>query len=258
MNHASPDRARADDAPARVPTPEQLELYVQPVVRLGDRRIVGWEALVRGSNAVGVMRTPADFIPRAEQSGEIHEIGQWVLQESLGWLRGHAGPGRTVAVNVSALQFEHPEFVELVAQALSDADVAGERLILELTESVQLTDRAHARAVVDALRDIGVRVAIDDVGAGFADAELVRTLPAAVLKLDRSIVARMSMTGARAAVRRWVELANGCGMSVVAEGIQTAEDSAAAYELGCRFGQGTLYGPPVPAWSVEVPSPCGC
>ncbi|WP_433072900.1 putative bifunctional diguanylate cyclase/phosphodiesterase [Dactylosporangium sp. CA-052675] len=231
---------------------DELELHYQPTVELRTGTIVGFEALVRWRHPVRGMISPIDFIPLAESTGLIRPLGQWVLAEAsrqaVAW--GAADPARelTMAVNVSGVQFDQPDLPEIVAQVLAATGLPAERLCLEMTESVLMTDTEENLAVLLSLKDIGVRLAIDDFGTGYSSLAYLRRFPVDTLKIDRSFVERLSGTTPDAALARTiVQLGQSLGMSTVAEGIEEYAQFLALRRMGCDLAQGYYFSRPLPA-----------
>ena len=229
---------------------EELTLAYQPVVALATGATEGVEALLRWRTAEGEPIAPSDFIPIAEASGLIVPLGAWVLERAcadvapLGEL--------TVAVNVSAVQLRTENFVGQVAATLARTGLAPRRLVLELTESSLMDDVDDAREIFGALRRLGVRIAIDDFGTGFSSLSTLADLPIDMLKVDRSFVAAMTSSPAHGAlVGGVVSLADGLGLPLVAEGVETAEQLAALRALGCAYAQGYHLGRPGPLAEIS-------
>jgi diguanylate cyclase (GGDEF)-like protein len=227
-----------------------LEVHYQPVVMLPGRQVIGFEALARLRDAEGALVSPCDFIPVAEESGLIVELGRQVLVHAVaGAALWRAGPSAlataTVSVNVSPIQLEQPNIVEVVRGILADHDVPGSALILEITESTVASPGIPS--VIERLSAFGIRIAIDDFGTGFATLDTLRRIPAHMLKLDRSFVAGVTSDSAdRAIVRVVADLADSLGMSLVAEGVETEEQADALLLLGCGAMQGYLFAHPGP------------
>jgi diguanylate cyclase (GGDEF)-like protein/PAS domain S-box-containing protein len=226
-----------------------LELAYQPIVDLARDEATGVEALLRWT-LDGKAIPPAEFIPLAEASGLIVQLGAWVLERAcadVAPLRSPSGEPLRVSVNVSAVQLRSAGFTAQVAEALVRTGLAPERLTLELTESAVVEDVAAVSELFSALRTLGVRISVDDFGTGFSSLASLADLPVDALKLDRSFIAAMDEGGSREAlVAGVVSLAERLGLSIVAEGIETAAQLAALRRLGCRFGQGFHLGRPGP------------
>ncbi len=244
-HHPSPRVAPGPDLDA-TPRVDELRLFVQPLVDLAGRHVAGWEALVRWELPCGGFVDPGAFIPAAERSGAIHGIGAWVLARAVAW-RSARSPDQVVGVNTSAVQLERADFADSVARCLDTHGLPADRLVVELTETARITDLRALVATMERLRALGASVAIDDAGCGFSDEALIRALPADVLKLDEALIGGLPGHDDLESAARWVELASELGMRVVAEGIRTEDQARMVRALGCAWGQGDLYGPPVPA-----------
>ena len=234
----------------------ELRLAFQPLVELATGRIVGVEALVRWQHPLKGLIQPDAFIPLAEETGLILPIGRWVLEEACrqgrAWQERHQG-APIVSVNLSACQFQQPDLVEDVAQALRASGLERGRLKLEITESAMMADPDAAIATLRRLKDLGVRIAIDDFGTGYSSLGRLRRFPVDLLKVDRAFVAGLGHEAEDAAiVRAVVGLARALGLGVVAEGVETGAQLAWLRELGCELGQGFYFGPPVPAEAIAA------
>ncbi|WP_305787432.1 putative bifunctional diguanylate cyclase/phosphodiesterase [Symbioplanes lichenis] len=219
----------------------EFRLQYQPLVRLDSGEVAGAEALIRWHSGTRGLVSPADFIPIAEESGLIVDIGQWVLETSAAqvasWRRTY--PDLTLNVNVSGHQLVHPRFAANVTRALAVAGLPSSAVTLELTESVLMTDPDAAVASLSSLRELGVQLSIDDFGTGYSSLAYLRELPVDELKIDRAFIARAELTGEDLAlVRTIVELGHILGLRVVAEGIENAAQLEALRRLGCSYGQG--------------------
>ncbi|GAA3243126.1 putative bifunctional diguanylate cyclase/phosphodiesterase [Dactylosporangium siamense] len=231
---------------------DELELHYQPTIELRSGTIIGFEALVRWRHPVRGMISPADFIPLAESTGLIRPLGQWVLAEAsrqcVEW--GAYDPDRvlTMAVNVSGRQFDQPDLPAIVAGVLADTGLPAERLCLEMTESVLMTDTEENLAVLLSLKEIGVKLAIDDFGTGYSSLAYLRRFPVDTLKIDRSFVERIGGATPDAALARTiVQLGQSLGMATVAEGIEQYAQFLALRRMGCDLAQGYYFSRPLPA-----------
>jgi diguanylate cyclase (GGDEF)-like protein/PAS domain S-box-containing protein len=233
-----------------------LELAYQPIVDLGRGEATGVEALLRWTLADGTRIPPAEFIPLAESSGLIVELGAWVLERAcadVAPLATPSGEPLRVSVNVSAIQLRAPGFPGQVAGALERTGLAPSRLTLELTESVVVDDVVSVSEAFDDLRTLGVLIAVDDFGTGFSSLASLADLPIDALKLDRSFIAAMDGGGSREAlVAGVISLADRLGLPIVAEGIETAEQLATLRRLGCAFAQGYHLGRPAPLTALAA------
>ncbi len=223
-----------------------LELYYQPLVQTSSERIVGFEALLRWNHPARGPISPARFIPIAEDAGLIAPIGEWTLRTACHHLAAWPEPVR-VAVNISALQFANPALPGIVTSALAAAGVAPTRLQLEITESVFLNDADGAEAMCAALKRIGIRLALDDFGAGYSSLGYLRNAPFDTIKIDRSFVRGATVAGSRngAIISSIVSLAEALGMTTTAEGVETADELHLVRRLGCSHVQGYVYEKPL-------------
>jgi diguanylate cyclase (GGDEF)-like protein/PAS domain S-box-containing protein len=228
---------------------DQLFLYVQPQ-HDARGRMTGGEALLRWRHPTRGMVPPDQFIALAEASGIITELGAWVLRSGcgiLGRLR-RAGLDLTLAINISPAQFSHPGFVEEVAQVLEETGAPADRLILEITEGLLITDVNRAAERLKELVELGVRFSIDDFGTGFSSLAYLRQLPLYEIKIDRSfIVGLPNDTASVGIVCSILSMGSHLGLHVVAEGVETQEQSHFLNANHCPSQQGWLHGRPMPA-----------
>jgi diguanylate cyclase (GGDEF)-like protein len=225
-------------------------LHYQPIVELDSGRTVGFEALLRWPHPTRGMVSPVTFIPLAEESGLIVELGSWVLHTAVhaaaGWARLNPGQPPYVSVNVSVRQLRTPDFVAHVLRELEASGLPPERLTLEITESLLLGEHGQIPAEVARLRENGIKVSIDDFGTGFSSLSYLHQVPVDVLKLDKSFVDTMTTSERQhALVRGILQLAGTLELPVVAEGIETAAEHRLLAEAGCAYGQGFLFARPL-------------
>jgi diguanylate cyclase (GGDEF)-like protein/PAS domain S-box-containing protein len=230
---------------------DRFVVHHQPIVRLEDGCVVGFEALVRLRDEHGRLVPPGRFLPVAEQSGLVVPMGAWVLREScrtVARLRRETGRPLTTSVNLAPRQAARPDLLDTVSAALADACLPPEALVLELTESALLeADRSTLGQLLE-LRQGGVGIALDDFGTGYSSLTYLRRLPVSHLKVDRSFVQGMVTSRSdRAIVRAVTGLADDLGLGWVAEGIETPQQRDAVQALGRGYGQGFLFGRPVAA-----------
>jgi EAL domain-containing protein (putative c-di-GMP-specific phosphodiesterase class I) len=224
----------------------ELRLVYQPVVTLGDGRIIGVEALLRWHHPVRGVIAPMRFIPIAERNGLIIPIGAWVLHEACLQLAAWGDDSLTMAVNVSARQLGTSDLVETVSSALEGSGIEPGRLCLEITETAMMADPAALSATLTTLKGLGVRLAVDDFGIGYASLRQLRELlPVDILKIDKSFVDGITSDADDAAiVEGVVRLAHSLGLQAVAEGVETAEQLAMLRAWSCQAGQGYHFARP--------------
>ena len=223
-----------------------FELYYQPVVHTVTERITGFEALLRWNHPTRGWLPPSKFIPVAEDSGLIAQIGEWALRTACADLANWPEPVR-VAVNVSPLQFANPSLPAIITQALAAAQVNPARLELEITESVFLNDDEGIEAVFAALKRVGVRLALDDFGTGYSALGYLKKAPFDKIKIDQSFVRGATVDGSRngAIISSIVSLAEALGMETTAEGVETLDELDLVRSLGCSHVQGHIYDQPL-------------
>jgi diguanylate cyclase (GGDEF)-like protein len=230
-------------------------LYYQPQVDMESGHIVGAEALVRWQHPEFGLVGPVDFIPIAEKTGLIIPMGQWVLEraceQTKAWQK--AGLQRlSIAVNLSARQFQQQDMVKMIAQVLKQTRLDPNYLELEITESYAMQNADFTIAVLRDLKKMGVRVSIDDFGTGYSSLSYLKQFPIDTLKIDRSFVRDLSAVTSDAAIAEAViALAHSLKLVVVAEGVETREQLAILKRHGCDRMQGYLFSPPVPADQFE-------
>jgi diguanylate cyclase (GGDEF)-like protein len=231
----------------------QLHLVYQPILRVPHGPIEGVEALIRWDHPTLGIIPPVKFIPLAEESGLIVEIGDWVLDEALRqlteWRRQGFGDGCHVAVNLSAAQLRDGEIAGRVQQALERYELDGDSLCLELTESVVMDDPSAAMSVLQDLRRLGIHLAIDDFGTEYSSLAYLKRFPVTALKIDRSFVSSLDEDDSSDAtlIAAIVAMAQALGITTIAEGVETPAQADRLRELGCDSVQGYLYSRPVRA-----------
>jgi len=223
----------------------QIRLNFQPLIdRAGG--LTGFEALLRWNHPVHGEIPPSDFIPMAERSGHILELGRWALGEACRNCVSWNGDGMdlSIAVNVSAVQFEQEDFPETVRQVLEQTGLDPTSLTLEITETVLIRNIERARRHLSAMRRRGVHIALDDFGTGYSSLSYLTALPTDIIKLDRSFLNR-EFGNADAVIESVVEMAHRIGLRVVAEGVETEKQSERMKGLQCDEMQGFYFSPPV-------------
>lgn len=229
----------------------ELRLFYQPQVDAATGRLVGLEALVRWPHPERGMISPGEFIPLAEETGLVAPLGDWVLREACRQIRLWTAQGLCpprVAVNVSTVQLSRGDLMASVQGALAESGVSPEQLKLELTESFALLDPEHSFAALAALRRLGVRLSIDDFGAGYSSLARLQRLEAQELKIDLTFIRdMMDNDGAATIVKAVIALGHSLGLEVVAEGVEREEQASRLRDLACDQLQGYLIGRPAPA-----------
>ncbi|BCW49709.1 EAL domain-containing protein [Arthrobacter sp. StoSoilB13] len=231
----------------------QLVLHYQPIIRLDTRGIEGVEALVRWNHPTRGMIMPDEFIPIAEETGMISDLGGWVLRTAVEQLqRWRSDPltGRhdfNMRINVSAADLQRLEFVEDVREALTSAGLDPSLLVLELTESAVIQGNDLDRYTLNSLRRLGVEMEIDDFGTGYSSIDYLRRLPVHAVKVDRTLLSALGSDPAQPALLAAVlQLIRACGLGAVWEGIETAEQADFLLSIGCTSGQGYYFSRPLP------------
>ncbi|MCW2614869.1 MAG: hypothetical protein JWN08_1863, partial [Frankiales bacterium] len=231
----------------------ELRLHYQPVLRLPDGRVEGVEALVRWQHPVRGLLAPAEFVPLAEATGLVVELGEWVLRTACQTLARWTAAGRrlTVSVNLSPRQLAVPGFGALLREVLAETGVRPEQLVLEVTESAVIDD-AGALETLRGLHVLGVRLALDDFGTGYSSLTYLKRFPVDALKVDRSFVSGLGRDrDDEAIVASVVSLARSIGRTVVAEGVETPGQRLLLSELGVQQAQGFLWSPALPLDELE-------
>ncbi len=251
-------RSQTERALSRALEGNELELHFQPIVALASGEITAVEALLRWHHPELGLIDPEEFIPIAEESGQIIPIGAWVLreacQQAVRW-RAHLGDKSPapIAVNLSARQLAIPELAEVIEQSLLETGCAPGDLALELTESAAVSCGALPSDTLAKLRALGIRILLDDFGTGYSSLNHIRQLPIDTIKIDGSFVRELrTRQEAKAIVRAIVGMATALGLNVVAEGAESEEQVLIASELGCEFAQGYHFAHPMPAAEMEA------
>jgi len=232
----------------------ELMLAYQPIVSLPDGRVAGVEALLRWHHPRLGTVPPDEFVPLAEEAGLIDGLGAFVVHEACHQLSRWLADGHELylAVNVSVRELHTPEYATRVADALRAHRLSPQRLLVEVTEHAVALDVDQLASRLAALRETGVRVALDDFGSGYSSLVRLRTLPVDVLKIDRSVLAQPGADSAPPLVDVVVQLGSRLGLDVVAEGVTDPAQRRVVEEAGCRYAQGDLFGRALPAERVET------
>jgi len=226
----------------------KLEVWYQPQVSMQNEAINGMEALLRWPKDDGYI-SPAVFIPLAEYSGLILDIGAWVLDQScqmIAELNNRGLLDSRVSVNVSMHQFRSPSFVEQVKETMLRHNIRPRQLELEITESVVMDDPKSVTTTLNYLKACGLTIAIDDFGTGFSSLSYLQKLPLDCIKIDRAFICQLTSTEAAPITEMIIALAQKLGMVTVSEGVETQDQAEALRSLGCTSAQGYLYAKPMP------------
>ena len=251
----SRSRMRLDHAMRMALAQGRFRLHYQPQVELATGRVVGAEALIRWRDPELGEISPGEFIPVAEESGFIVAIGEWVLKRAVAqaaaWCA--AGSEMTVSVNVSALQFQQPGFVDGVAEALREAGLPARLLELELTESILIQDAKDAMLRLKALAQLGVKLAIDDFGTGYSSLAYLKRFPIGRLKIDRTFISGLPLEESDAAiVQAILHMGRALHLEIVAEGVENDAQREFLQRAGCDLYQGFLYAPALDVAAFEA------
>ena len=231
----------------------QFELYFQPLYSLKEDRLNGFEALIRWFHPEKGMISPVEFIPLAEETGLIVQVGEWVLHEAC--RAAQEWPDDlSVAVNISPKQFLAPGLASTILQALGNSGLPAKRLELEITESIFIADVERTLGTLHSLRDLGVRIALDDFGTGYSSLSYLRSFPFDKVKIDQSFVRDLNEKGnnAHAVIRAITTLADALGMETLAEGVESSEQFDILRAEGCRYVQGYLLSKPLPSSEISA------
>ncbi|HWJ45900.1 MAG TPA: EAL domain-containing protein, partial [Gaiellaceae bacterium] len=232
---------------------DQLELHYQPVVRLAGRDILGFEALVRWNHPARGLIPPVQFIPVAEETGLIVPMGRWILETAcreavrLQQQFPREEP-LTISVNLSVRQLQSETLVGDVRKALAATGLAASSLVLEITESLMLSDTDFAMQQLHELKSLGIRLAMDDFGTGYSSLSYLSRFPVDILKMDRSFVGSQENEALTSAI---IALGTSLSLEVVAEGIELPEQASSLEELGCELGQGFLFAKPMTSQALN-------
>jgi two-component system CheB/CheR fusion protein len=232
-------------------TQERLHLYYQPIIALDSMTLIGAEALLRWQHPIKGFIPPDTFIPIAEQNGMISQLSQWVFETGLAdWERWNqeSGTQLSLSFNLSAAQFVDRDHIEEMVQLLKNSGLAERhQIIVEITESLKLSDNEEYVDILKRLRQYGCRIAIDDFGTGYSSLSYLKRMPVDVIKIDKSFIRDITADPTDAAmVRAILQMAKAFGMSTVAEGVETEQQLDFLREHGCNFAQGFLFSKPVP------------
>lgn len=232
---------------------DKLFLVYQPQVDINTHKMIGVEALIRWQDTSGHMISPEVFIELAENSGLIIKLGEWILRKALNetkqFINNH--PHFRVGVNVSPIQFEQDNFIDIVESALKEQGVEGKNLNLEITESVGVIDSEEIRTKLKQLRMLGITISIDDFGTGYSNLSSIDNLNADCLKIDRSFVKKIDTKSGKSIIKMIIDLGSHLGMKVLAEGIETLDQHKKLSSYGCNEYQGYFLSQPLTLKQLE-------
>jgi predicted signal transduction protein with EAL and GGDEF domain len=225
----------------------ELELYYQPIYELATLRLARFEALIRWRHPTKGILSPAEFLPVAEEIGLINEIGAWVVHEAC--RQAMSWPADiSVAVNLSPIQVNHTQVVDMVKRALKESRLPPSRLEIEITETALLSDSHQTKQKLEQLKELGCYLSMDDFGTGYSSLSYLATFPLDGIKIDKAFITRFATRNENAEIMRaMLELAKALNRSTTVEGIETLAQLNAAKSLGATYGQGYYFSRPVPA-----------
>lgn len=233
---------------------QEFEMHYQPIISLKNRKIAGFESLIRWRSPKRGFVSPGDFIPVAEETGLIIELGQWILRESCRQMQEWhemfpQDPPLIMSVNLSGRQFNQPNLVGQIKDVLTELNISGQTLKLEITESMMMDDVEKAIDLLKQLKSLGLRLSIDDFGTGYSSLSYLHRFPVDTLKIDRSFVSRMEIGHENSKysqiVRTVISLGHNLDLDVIAEGIETIDQMLALQSLDCEYGQGYFFAKPL-------------
>ncbi len=239
------------------PPEEIFNLAYQPIVSLKDNAIMGVECLLRWRDQAPADLHPDEFVPVLEMFGEINRTGEWILHESLShlksWQQIHPDQALFLSINVSTLQLESEDYAQKVIQLVEELDINPASVALELTESIAMKHQDSGRRQLAMLRNRGFGISLDDFGTGYSSLQYLKTMPVTTVKIDKSFIDDL-LTDARdaAIVESTIRIASSMGLSAVAEGIENRHQADRLTELGCHYGQGFFFSPPVDAAQFQA------
>jgi EAL domain-containing protein (putative c-di-GMP-specific phosphodiesterase class I) len=231
--------------------------YYQPIVDLSSGRVIGYEVLARWLHPDRGLLPPGDFLPLAEETGLLVELGARMLRDSLAQLAhwraaGYPFADCTLSVNVGTRQLVDPKFYDMVVEALAETGIDAESLWLEITETALLSDVKSATVALRDLRSLGLHLSVDDFGTGYSSLTYLKRFPIEAIKIDKSFVGGLGIESEDTSiVEAVVRLGQALGLNVVAEGIESPLQLSRLRDLGCDRGQGYLFGRPRPANLIE-------
>lgn len=230
---------------------DEFSLFYQPIINIQTGAIAGFEALLRWRHENRGLISPNQFIPIVEENGMIIPLGEWILktacQQAKVWLEQFPGRALKMSINLSRRQFDQPDLCHKIARILSQSNLPGDCIQLEITESMIMRDVEAAHALMMRLKELGIQLAIDDFGTGYSSLSYLHRFPTDTLKVDRSFVSRMEKSSEdREIVQTIIDLGHKLNMNLVAEGISSSHQLTLLKEVNCQFGQGYYFSKPLP------------
>jgi diguanylate cyclase (GGDEF)-like protein len=233
---------------------DQLELYYQPQVNLKTGRVIGTEALIRWNHPTLGFVSPAEFIPIAEETGQIIKIGEWVINTACKQAKQWHDKGLDhlmMSVNISMRQFLHEDLIPSIINALQVNDLDPEFLKLEITESAAMLHPDQVLRKLDTLKELKIELALDDFGTGYSSLHYLKKLPVDILKIDRSFIVDIDHDDDYTMVKALIEVAHHLGMTVIAEGVETEQQKEKLRNMHCDYIQGYVFSKPLPSEEAE-------
>lgn len=232
----------------------QLDLFYQPKINIDTGEIVGMEALLRWTHPTLGQVSPVEFIPIAEETGQMLSIGEWVMRkackQNVDWQK-KGFQALTVSVNVSVQQFEQGDFVALVSNILKETGLSSQYLELEITESI-MHNIEESIQVLSSLQELGIEIAVDDFGTGYSSLHILKELPINTIKIDKSFIDHIENDRDLSIVKTIIDMGMNLNLNIIAEGIETQQQAKALLEQQCGYGQGYLYAKPSPVSEFEA------
>ncbi len=253
MQQQVADQLKLENALRQAVKSDEFSLHYQPQLNATTRQVVATEALLRWSNPEIGQITPDRFIPVAEDTGLIREIGMWVLsnacQQNMKWsAHEEISSPLSVSINVSLVQLKSDEFLDYLTRLLSEAQIVPRQLVLEITESIMSDDPDEMIRMLKRIHDLGVLIAIDDFGTGYSSLGYLRNLPIDILKIDQTFVSDIGVSvEGEAIVKTIISLAHNLGLQVIAEGVENQNQVDFLVEHHCDVLQGYFFSRPVKA-----------
>jgi EAL domain-containing protein (putative c-di-GMP-specific phosphodiesterase class I) len=237
---------------------KEFLLHYQPIIDLKKNVIIGFESFVRWNHPIRGLLYPPEFIPLAEETGLIFQLGEWTLRESCRQLRAWQteypqDPPLTMSINISGRQFSDPDLAGMLAGIIGESGIDAGSLAIEITESMIMENEDAAAAKMAQLREIGIHIHIDDFGTGYSSLSHLHHFPITALKIDRTFVGKLTSGGEnKEIIRTIVSLAESLNLEVIVEGVELAHQLSKINNLNCHYGQGFLFSEPMEAEAMRA------